>query len=60
MRPELEEIKYIEDYFLNKLSPEQKKEFEDIYIVQKEDQFQLFLIVILILLVGEVCLIEKK
>lgn len=28
MRPELEEIKYIEDYLLNKLSPEQKGEFE--------------------------------
>ncbi len=29
MRPELEEIKYIEDYFLNKLSKEEKLEFEE-------------------------------
>jgi len=29
MRPELEEIKYIENYFLNKLSEEQKREFEE-------------------------------
>jgi anti-sigma-K factor RskA len=29
MRPELEEIKYIEDYLLGNLTDEQKKEFEE-------------------------------
>lgn len=37
MRPELEEIKYIEDYLLGNLSNEQKKEFEERF--KKDPEF---------------------
>jgi Ca-activated chloride channel family protein len=50
------EIQLISDH----IKDLQKKNFEDVYIVQKEDQFQIFLIIILLLLIGEICLPEKK
>jgi Ca-activated chloride channel family protein len=38
----------------------EKKEFKDVHIVEKEDQFQLFLLLVLILLVIEYLLPERK